>query len=261
MARLPSVFISHGAPTLPIDPSMPSAEFATLADRLPRPRAILMLSAHWGTMQPLASIATRPETIHDFYGFPPALYELRYPAPGAPELGARAAELLNANGVPAATADHGLDHGAWVPLLLMFPEADVPVAQLSIQPRLDAAHHYRVGRALRALRDEGVMIVGSGQITHNLRAADFGARPEDADPRVTEFTDWFEARLAERDIDALLDYRRRAPHAVLMHPTDEHLLPVFSALGAASDDFSLGIHSLGTFQKTLAMTNYVFGDA
>ncbi|SAK91714.1 extradiol ring-cleavage dioxygenase III subunit B [Caballeronia arationis] len=261
MARLPSVFISHGAPTLPIDPSMPSAEFATLADRLPRPRAILMLSAHWGTMQPLASIATRPETIHDFYGFPPALYELRYPAPGAPELGARAAELLNANGVPAATADHGLDHGAWVPLLLMFPEADVPVAQLSIQPRLDAAHHYRVGRALRALRDEGVMIVGSGQITHNLRAADFGARPEDADPRVTEFTDWFEARLAERDIDALLDYRRRAPHAVLMHPTDEHLLPVFSALGAASDDFSLGIQSLGTFQKTLAMTNYVFGDA
>jgi 4,5-DOPA dioxygenase extradiol len=261
MDRLPGVFISHGAPSLPIDPSMPSAEFASLADRLPRPRAILMLSAHWGTAQPVASIATRPETIHDFYGFPRALYELRYPAPGAPELGTRAAGVLTANGIPAATADHGLDHGAWVPLLLMFPEADVPVAQLSIQPRLDAAHHYRVGRALRALRDEGVMIVGSGQITHNLRAADFGARPEDADPRVTEFTDWFEARLAARDIDALLDYRRRAPHAVLMHPTDEHLLPVFSALGAASDDFSLDIQSLGTFQKTLAMTNYVFGDA
>ena len=220
-----------------------------------------MLSAHWGTAQPVASIATRPETIHDFYGFPRALYELRYPAPGAPELGNRAAELLERAGIPAATDDYGLDHGAWVPLLLMFPEADVPVAQLSIQPRLDAAHHYRVGRALRDLRDEGVMIVGSGQITHNLRAADFGARPEDADPRVTEFTDWFEARLAERDIDALLDYRRRAPHAVLMHPTDEHLLPVFSALGAASDDFTLGIQSLGTFQKTLAMTNYVFGDA
>ncbi|SAL76373.1 DODA-type extradiol aromatic ring-opening family dioxygenase [Caballeronia telluris] len=261
MDRLPGVFISHGAPSLPIDPSMPSAEFASLADRLPRPRAILMLSAHWGTAQPVASIATRPETIHDFYGFPRALYELRYPAPGAPELGTRAAGLLTANGIPAATADHGLDHGAWVPLLLMFPDAAVPVAQLSIQPRLDAAHHYRVGRALRGLRDEGVMIVGSGQITHNLRAADFGARPEDADPRVTEFTDWFEARLAARDIDALLDYRRRAPHAVLMHPTDEHLLPVFSALGAASDDFSLDIQSLGTFQKTLAMTNYVFGDA
>ncbi|CDY77878.1 FIG074102: hypothetical protein [Caballeronia glathei] len=261
MTRLPSVFISHGAPTLPIDASMPSAEFATLASRLPRPRAILMLSAHWGTAQPVASTATRPETIHDFYGFPRALYELRYPAPGAPELGAIAAELLAAGGIPASTAEHGLDHGAWVPLLLMFPQADVPVAQLSIQPRLDAAHHYRVGRALRALREDGVMIVGSGQITHNLRAADFSARPEDADPRVTEFTDWFEARLAERDIPALLDYRRRAPHAALMHPTDEHLLPVFSALGAASDDFTLGIQSLGTFQKSLAMTNYVFSDA
>jgi 4,5-DOPA dioxygenase extradiol len=261
MSRLPTVFISHGAPTLPIDPSMPSAEFASLSRQLPRPRAILMLSAHWGTAQPVASIATRPETIHDFYGFPRALYELRYPAPGAPELGNRATGLLNAAGIPAATDDYGLDHGAWVPLLLMFPEADLPVAQLSIQPRLDAAHHYRVGRALRDLRDEGVMIVGSGQITHNLRAADFAARPEDADPRVTEFTDWFEARLSERDIDALLDYRRRAPHAVLMHPTDEHLLPVFSALGAASDDFALGIQSLGTFQKTLAMTNYVFRDA
>ena len=261
MSRLPSVFISHGAPTLPIDPSMPSAEFASLAATLPRPRAILMLSAHWGTVQPVASVATQPETIHDFYGFPRSLYELRYPAPGAPELAQRAAALLGENGIATATADHGLDHGAWVPLLLMFPDADVPVAQLSIQPRLDAAHHFRVGRALRALRDENVMIVGSGQITHNLRMADFGARPEDADPRVVEFTDWFEARLADRDIDALLDYRARAPHAALMHPTDEHLLPVFGALGAASDDYRVGIQSLGTFQRALAMTNYVFADA
>jgi 4,5-DOPA dioxygenase extradiol len=163
--------------------------------------------------------------------------------------------------VPSATAVHGLDHGAWVPLLLMFPHADVPVAQLSIQPRLDAAHHFRVGRALRDLRDDGVMIVGSGQITHNLRMADFGARPEDADPRVVEFTDWFESRLKARDIDALLDYRARAPHAALMHPTDEHLLPVFGALGAAADDYDLRIQSLGTFQRALAMTNYVFADA
>lgn len=261
MTRIPSLFISHGAPTLPIDPSMPSAEFATLAEQLPRPRAILMLSAHWGTAQPVASIAPQPETIHDFHGFPRQLYELRYPAPGAPAVGQRAAALLGEHGIASATADHGLDHGAWVPLLLMFPQADIPVAQLSIQPRLDPAHHYRVGRALRALRDEDVMIVGSGQITHNLRSADFGARPEDADPSVTEFTDWFESRLAARDIDALLDYRRQAPRAVQMHPTDEHLLPVFSALGAAGDDYELGIQSLGTFQKTLAMTNYIFTDA
>ncbi|WP_050453929.1 DODA-type extradiol aromatic ring-opening family dioxygenase [Candidatus Burkholderia verschuerenii] len=262
MNRLPTVFISHGAPTLPIDPSMPSAEFASLANELPRPDAILMLSAHWGTAQPVASVATQPETIHDFYGFPRALYELRYPAPGAPDVAPRrAAAALVRHGVSASTTEHGLDHGAWVPLLLMFPNADVPVAQLSIQPRLDAAHHFAMGRALRDLRDDGVMIVGSGQITHNLRMADFGARPEDADPRVSEFTDWFEDRMRARDIDALLDYRARASHAALMHPTDEHLLPVFSALGAASDDYRLGIQSLGTYQRALAMTNYVFTDA
>ena len=258
MARLPSLYLSHGAPTLPIDPSMPSGEFAALAARLPRPRAILMLSAHWGTDMPVASTAAAPETIHDFYGFPRALYELQYPAPGAPELAREAAALLDAADLPAQTRPHGLDHGAWVPLLLMFPQADVPVAQLSIQPHRDPAHHFAVGRALRPLAEEGVLIVGSGQITHNLRAADFGAKPGDADPRVAEFTDWFETRLAERDIEAVLDYRRRAPHAALMHPTDEHLLPGYSALGAADDGYSLDIQSLGTFQRALAMTNYVF---
>ncbi len=186
------------------------------------------------------ALPTQPETIHDFYGFPRQLYEIQYPAPGAPDVARRAAVLLNEHGLLADTQPHGLDHGAWVPMLLMFPNADVPVAQLSIQPHMDAAHHFRVGRALRALKDDGVMVIGSGQITHNLRAADFSARPEDADPRVTEFTDWFEAKLAAHDIDALLDYRRQAPHAVLMHPTDEHLLPVFAALGAADDDYTLG---------------------
>jgi 4,5-DOPA dioxygenase extradiol len=261
MTRMPSLFLSHGAPTLPIDPSMPSAEFGTLSAQLPRPEAILMLSAHWGTAQPLASIADHPETIHDFYGFPRQLYEIQYPAPGAPDIARRAAALLNEHGLLTDTQSHGLDHGAWVPMLLMFPNADVPVAQLSIQPHMDATHHFRLGRALRALRDDGVMVTGSGQITHNLRAADFSARPEDADPRVTEFTDWFETKLAEHDVDALLDYRRQAPHAAYMHPTDEHLLPVFAALGAADDDYTLAIQSLGTFQKSLAMTNYVFGTA
>ena len=261
MNRLPSLFLSHGAPTLPIDPSMPSAQFGALSAQLPRPEAILMLSAHWGTAQPMASTATAPETIHDFYGFPRQLYEIQYPAPGAPDVARRAAGLLGDSGFPADVQPHGLDHGAWVPMLLMFPHADVPIAQLSIQPHMDAAHHFQVGRALRSLKDDGVMVIGSGQITHNLRAADFSARPEDADPRVTEFTDWFEAKLAAHDIDALLDYRRQAPYAVLMHPTDEHLLPVFAALGAADDDYSLAIQSLGTYQRSLAMTNYVFGTA
>ncbi|MFM0288542.1 DODA-type extradiol aromatic ring-opening family dioxygenase [Paraburkholderia megapolitana] len=261
MTRLPALFLSHGAPTLPIDPSMPSGEFAALSTQLPRPDAILMLSAHWGTAAPVASTAQQPETIHDFYGFPRALYEIRYPAPGAPDVARRAAAQLSEQGLLATTQSHGLDHGAWVPMLLMFPAADIPVAQLSIQPHMDAAHHFRVGRALRALKDDGVMVIGSGQITHNLRSADFSAGPDDADPRVAEFTDWFEERLAARDIDALLDYRSRAPHAVLMHPTDEHLLPVFAALGAADDDYTLSVQSLGTYQRTLAMTNYVFGSA
>ncbi|CAG4908317.1 DODA-type extradiol aromatic ring-opening family dioxygenase [Paraburkholderia gardini] len=260
MIRLPTLYLSHGAPTLPIDPALPSAEFATLSAQLPRPRAVLMLSAHWGTAQPVASTSDAPETIHDFYGFPRQLYEIQYPAPGAPDVARQAAALLGEHGIATTTQPHGLDHGAWVPMLLLFPQADVPVAQLSIQPRMDPAHHFRVGRALRALKDEGVMVIGSGQITHNLRTADFSARPEDADPRVAGFTDWFESKLAARDIDALLDYRAQAPHAVLMHPTDEHLLPVFSALGAADDDFTLSIQSLGTYQRSLAMTNYVFGN-
>src|ERR1700761_7742221 len=160
MNRMPSLFLSHGAPTVPIDPSLPSAEFGALSAQLPRPQAVLMLSAHWGTAQPVASTSTQPETIHDFYGFPRQLYELRYPAPGASALGEQAAGLLTQAGIASATADHGLDHGAWVPLLLMFPEADIPVAQLSIQPRLDAAHHFHLGRALRELRDDGAMFVG-----------------------------------------------------------------------------------------------------
>ncbi len=261
MPRLPTLFLSHGAPTLPIDPALPSGAFADLSAQLPRPESVLMLSAHWGTQRPVVSVATQPETIHDFYGFPRALYEIQYPAPGAPDTARRAAALIDEHGVAVGEEAHGLDHGAWVPMLLMFPQADVPVAQLSIQPRADAAHHFALGRALRALADEGVMVIGSGQITHNLRAADFSARREDADPRVAEFTDWFEARLHARDIDALLDYRRRAPHAELMHPTDEHLLPVFAALGAADDDYTLDIQSLGTYQRSLAMTNYVFRPA
>jgi 4,5-DOPA dioxygenase extradiol len=261
MSRLPTVFLSHGAPTLPIDPTMPRAEFARLADRWPRPRAILVMSAHWASAEPVASIADKPETIHDFYGFPRELYELTYDAPGAPAAATRATVLLRDAGIAAATASRGLDHGAWVPLMMLYPQADIPVAQVSIQPHRDPAYHYRVGRALRSLRDEGVLIVGSGQITHNLRAMSFSATPEEADPRVTQFTDWFEARMHAHDIDALLAYRSQAPHAILMHPSDEHLLPAYVALGAADDDYGLDVQSLGTYQKVLAMTNYIFGSA
>jgi 4,5-DOPA dioxygenase extradiol len=134
MNRLPSLYLSHGAPTLPIDPALPSTAFTHLGGELPRPNAVLMLSAHWNTLAPAVSVARQPETIHDFYGFPRALYELRYPAPGAPELASRAAGLLDAAGIATATTEYGLDHGAWVPMLLMFPEADIPITSASAAP-------------------------------------------------------------------------------------------------------------------------------
>ncbi len=152
MSRLPSLYLSHGAPTLPIDPLLPSAAFTHLGAELPRPRAVLMLSAHWNTLAPAVSVSARPETIHDFHGFPRALYELRYPAPGAPELAERTAALLEAAGIPTATADYGLDHGAWVPMLLMFPEADIPVAQLSIQPAARRRRPHTSAWAVRCAR-------------------------------------------------------------------------------------------------------------
>lgn len=240
MSRLPVLFLSHGAPMLLLDPRLPAASFTALGKRLShpegaRPKAILVASAHWLTRVPAVSNADRPETIHDFSGFPPALYEMTYPAPGAPDLATRAVGLMQAAGLPAVAAPYGLDHGAWIPLKLLFPEADIPVAQLAIQPEADPAHHFRMGQALAALRDEGVLIVGSGQFTHNLREMDRGAAPEQIAPWAADFVDWTKDRIAARDWPALLDYRAQAPHAVRAHPTDEHFLPLFVALGAAAE--------------------------
>lgn len=234
MNRQPALFVSHGAPTLALEPG-PTREFlAQLGAGLARPRAIVAISAHWETPAPVVSTASAPETIHDFYGFPDALYRMRYAAPGAPDVAAEALQLLDAAGLPAsAMATRGLDHGAWVPLQLMFPQADIPVTQLAVQPRLGPAHHLRLGEALRPLRDEGVLIIGSGSVTHNLR--EFGGHGYDAPPPpwVSSFNDWLACALeAGRQTD-LLDYRLLAPHAVRNHPTEEHLLPLFAAMGAA----------------------------
>lgn len=234
MSPLPSLFISHGAPTLAIDGG-PTHQFLTgWSAGLPRPEAILVLSAHWDTAAPRASVATQPQTIHDFGGFPEALYRLHYPAPGAPAVAEAAVSRLAAAGLDAAPhPDRGLDHGAWVPLMLMLPEADVPVAQVSIQSRRGPAHAWAVGEALAPLRDAGVLIIGSGAITHNLR--EWWQRPDDAaeETWAGAFADWIAAAVEAGDRDALLDYRARAPHAARNHPTEEHLLPLFSALAAA----------------------------
>ena len=230
----PTLFLSHGSPMTAITDTPGHRFLAGLAATMPRPRAILMASAHWLTLGPAVSAPERNETIHDFGGFPPALYACRYPAPGAPELARRAAGLLDAAGLPAAIdPTRGLDHGAWVPLLLAWPEADIPVAQLAIQPRRDPAYHLALGRALAPLAGEDVLVIGSGSFTHNLGRIRRDAVGAPDEPDVAAFADWMDAALEQGRTEDLLAYRSRAPFAQEQHPTDEHLLPLYVALGAA----------------------------
>lgn len=256
----PSLFLSHGAPTLPLSET-PVRRFLTeLGARLPRPQAILVLSAHWTTAAPAVNAVDWNETIHDFYGFPRPLYDLRYPAPGSPALAERVAARLADSGLDCAIDRHrGLDHGAWVPLLLMYPAADIPVMQLSLQPHLGPAHALRVGRLLAPLRDEGVLIVGSGSLTHNLTEFGGHAIDDKAPEWVEQFAAWLRAAVAEGRIEDLLDYRRRAPFAARNHPSEEHLLPLFAALGAAGDEPKAErLHASATY-AILRMDAYSFG--
>ena len=235
--NLPTLFLSHGAPLLALDDSPARRFLLGLGKTLPRPKAILVVSAHWETLGGVAvSLATRPETIHDFGGFPAALYRLQYPAPGAPELAERAASLLEAAGFAVQrSATRGLDHGAWVPLSLMYPDADIPTAQVSLPRGASPAEHERMGRALGILREEGVLIIGSGSLTHNLN--EFNGGPIDAavPSWVSDFAEWMNLQLSDRQRGALLDYRAQAPFAARNHPSEEHLSPRFVARGAAGE--------------------------
>jgi 4,5-DOPA dioxygenase extradiol len=233
MARpLPSVFISHGSPMHALQAGPAGEAWAALGRRLPKPKAIVIASAHWETNLPMLTGSTKPETIHDFSGFPEPLYRLRYPAPGAPDVAQRAQGLLKEAGFTAAIDGcRGLDHGAWAPLLYAYPEADVPVVQLSVQPALGPRHHLAVGKALRRLADEGILVVGSGHMTHNLR--DWMRGAGEAQPYAREFSEWVKDRIDAGDMESLVDYRSRTPHGPRAHPTDEHFLPLFVALGAA----------------------------
>lgn len=230
---MPSVFVSHGAPTLMIEDSPTRTFLAGLGKILARPRAVLCVSAHWETAHPILTGVAQPQTIHDFYGFPPALYEMRYPAPGDPELAREAAALLTDAGFEVEIdGSRGLDHGAWVPTMLAYPQADVPVVQLSVQPALDSKHHLAVGGALRTLREQGVLILGSGGATHNLR--EFRGRPIDAEPPeyVSAFDAWLEEAVTNDHEQALVNYEKQAPSARRNHPTTEHFLPLFVPMGA-----------------------------
>ena len=259
MKPLPSVFVSHGAPTLALEPAEAGAMLARLGRELPRPQSILVVSAHWEAGRPAVSAATLPRTIHDFYGFPPELYSLAYGAPGAPGLAARVKELLVAAGMQCEESpDRGLDHGAWVPLRYLYPDADIPVTQLAVSPGLGAAHHLELGRALAPLAEEGVLVLGSGGLTHNLREVRFDSPAPPAPDWVSAFADWAGAAVAAGDAAALVDYRRRGPHACRNHPSDEHFLPLLVAMGAAGKDAAGVRVPGGVSHGVLAMDAFVF---
>ncbi len=250
---LPTLFLSHGSPTTAIAKTPASDFLKSLATHVGRPRAVLAISAHWEA--PQATLGLGQATIHDFYGFPPALYEMRYPAPVARETAARAVELLRGEGIAVAVDQaRGRDHGVWVPLMLAWPGGEVPVTQLSLIGGAAPAAHFAIGQALAPLRAEGVLVVGSGSVTHNLRARPTPAPAEWA----SRFVAWLDRTLEAGDDAALLDWRRAAPYAEINHPTAEHFDPIFVARGAAQGEPVRPMHASWEF-GSLSMNAYAFG--
>lgn len=257
----PILFLSHGSPMTALGGDDLNRAWTDLATRLAQPAAVLMVSAHWNTRLPIISGSAHPETIHDFGGFPAELYALSYPAPGDPALAQRIKQRLSDAGIAAGIdASRGLDHGAWVPLRALFPAADIPVLQLSVQPERCARHHYALGEALAPLARENILIVGSGHLTHNLM--DY-LRPSGERPAASTraFRDWVHARVMESSADAdesLFDWPQRGPDARFAHPTPEHFLPLFVALGAAGKNRRAEWLGGGWVGDSLAADNYLF---
>jgi 4,5-DOPA dioxygenase extradiol len=257
---LPALFISHGAPDLSIGDSPARHFLESLGTNLPRPDAIVIASAHHETDGVAVRAPARFRTWHDFGNFDQRLFEMRYEPHGSPELGETVLGLLDEAGLePRRDADDRIDHGAWVPLSLLFPEADVPVVMVSIDPRRDPRWHERVGRALAPLRHENILLIGSGSISHNLRAV-FTSAPGQDKAWVEAFTSWLEEAARTGSRERLLDAMARAPEAARNHPTDEHLLPFFFALGAGGEDAAgRRLHHSYTYD-ILAMDAYAFGE-
>ena len=265
---LPSLFVSHGSPMIALEPGEAGAFMRRLGPAIEnefgRPKAIVTISAHTAARLPVVLSAPRHEAIYDFGGFDPKLRTLRYDAPGDPALGVRMLALLRGAGIDAqATPEGGLDHGAWTALRFMFPRADIPVVPLAFVPDASPAAQFALGAAIAPLAAEGVLIVGSGSITHNLRRVFAGGLRGTANapeiPESAAFRRWFAERAAALDWSALFDYRVQAPHAVDMHPTDEHLLPWFVAAGAGGRDaVPMRLHDSVTL-GSLGMDAYAFG--
>jgi 4,5-DOPA dioxygenase extradiol len=253
---LPSLFISHGSPMLALEPQASGPALARLAREWPKPRAIVVVSAHWESDDLRVCATAQPRTWHDFAGFPAALYSISYPAPGDPALAAQIVDLLGDAGLPAQLdPERPLDHGAWVPLSLLYPEADIPIVQISLPRRHGPSLQSRIGRALAGLRGQNILLIGSGSITHNLDELDWRAGPETITPWAQRFRDWIVDKLASDDEAALHDYRRQAPHAMRNHPTEEHLLPLFFARAAGGH---FNVEHSGFSYGALGMDIYSF---
>jgi 4,5-DOPA dioxygenase extradiol len=256
--RMPVLFVSHGAPTLPFDDVAARRFLIELARKVPRPKAILCISAHWEAPAPSLTAAAQPGTIHDFYGFPKALYELAYDAPGAPDVAERAAALLHAAGYdPQLDAERGRDHGAWVPAMLAWPAGEIPMIQLSLLRGQSTQAHIKLGEAIAPLRDEDVLILGSGGSVHNLRQVswDGGRTPRWA----SDFQNWLDKTLAANDLAALAGYRGTLDVAQMAHPTEDHLMPLYVALGAGHGDGGAAkLHGSFTL-GSLGMASYGWG--
>ena len=256
MNEAPALFVSHGAPTFALEPGVLGPKLTSLRMEQWGLRAVVVASAHWQTHGVQLMRSESPKTVHDFGGFPPALYQLQYPAPGEPALASSASELLQAAGFDVSFDENrGLDHGVWVPMRYLLPAARTPVFQVSLPLDLDAPGAIRLGRALAPLRRQGVLVLGSGSLTHNLREIFDGSAASAT--YAVEFTEWVRRRVQERDLAGLMDYRRRAPHALRAHPTEEHFLPLLIALGAGEDADEVTVIDGGMTYGVLSMESYL----
>lgn len=256
---MPVVYLSHGAPILADDPLW-TAQLAAWSRTLPEPSAVLVVSAHWEEAPLTLSATTDVPLVYDFWGFPQRYYDVTYPAPGAPALAESVRALLHSAEHPVRDApNRGLDHGAYVPLVQMYPDADVPVLQVSM-PTLDPRSLFELGRRLRPLRDEGVLIMGSGFTTHNLSLINLH-QDKDAPPAgwSLEFDDWAQRAVAAADVDALLDFLHSAPAATVAHPRTEHFAPLFVSLGASIDDLRSSESAVDGFWYGLSKRSWQFG--
>lgn len=254
----PALFISHGAPTFALEPGLLGPKLRELGSTLSGLRAVLVVSPHWQTSGPIRVMHTaQPETVHDFHGFGDQLHELQYPAPGAPQAAIDTARVLESASIEAQLDDsRGFDHGAWVPMRYLLPDADLPVFQLSLPIDLDTLGALRLGRTLRVLRESGIAIVGSGSMTHNL----YEFRRSDIDAQYAqEFAEWVRSTVNRKDIDGLLAYLELAPHATRAHPTEEHFLPLLIAIGASWPDETGTCIEGGLTHGILSMDSFAWG--